>query len=147
VPTPGINNNQQFYTQLYRSSDLQMRRAAWRNEIIYSSPRFGMEAVGIGIVALFAYIATLNLGGIDQFLPVLGAFVLGAQKLLPAIQKAYASSMIAALYFAAILIIPVFLFLLGVMIIYHDSVFTIQNLLRLVFAIIVLDAMRNNGIK
>ena len=51
-----------------------------------------MEAVGIGIVALFAYSATLQLGGIEQYLPVLGAFVLGAQKLLPAIQKAYASS-------------------------------------------------------
>ena len=86
-----INNNQQFYTDLYRNSDLQMRRATWRNEMIYSSPRFGMEGVGISIVAIFAYLATLNLGGIDQFLPILGAFVLGAQKLLPAIQKAYAS--------------------------------------------------------
>ena len=86
-----INNNQQFYTELYRSSDLQMRRATWRNEMIYSSPRFGMEGVGISLVAIFAYSATLNLGGIDQFLPILGAFVLGAQKLLPAIQKAYAS--------------------------------------------------------
>jgi len=86
-----INNNQHFYTQLYSKSDLQMRRARWRNEMIYSSPRFGMEAVGIGIVALFSFTATLSLGGIDQFLPVLGAFVLGAQKLLPAIQKAYAS--------------------------------------------------------
>ena len=86
-----INNNQNFYTQLYQRSDLQMRKATWRNEIIYSSPRFGMEAIGIGIVAMFAYTATLNFGGIEKFLPVLGAFVLGAQKLLPAIQKAYAS--------------------------------------------------------
>ena len=86
-----INNNQHFYTKLYKKSDLQMRRASWRNEMIYSSPRFGMEAVGISIVAIFAFTATLNLGGIDQFLPVLGAFVLGAQKLLPAIQKGYSS--------------------------------------------------------
>ena len=62
-------------------------------------------------------------------------------------QKAYASSMIAAMYFASILMIPVFLFFVGVMIIYHESVFTIQNFLRLVFAIIVLDAMRNSGSK
>ena len=62
-------------------------------------------------------------------------------------QRSYYSSMVAGLYFAAIIMIPVFLFLLGVMIIYHDSVFTIQNLLRLVFAIIVLDAMRNSGSK
>jgi ATP-binding cassette subfamily B protein len=68
-----------------------MRKATWRNELIFSGPRFLMEAIGIGIVAIIAYLATLKLGGINQFLPVLGAFVLGAQKLLPAIQKAYAS--------------------------------------------------------
>jgi len=62
-------------------------------------------------------------------------------------QKAYASSMIAAMCFASILMIPVFLFFVGIMIIYHESVFTIQNCLRLVFAIIVLDAMRNSGSK
>jgi len=86
-----LNNNQQFYVDLYKNSDLQMRKATWRNEMIFSGPRFLMEAVGIGIVAIIAYLATLQLGGITQFLPVLGAFVLGAQKLLPAIQKAYAS--------------------------------------------------------
>ena len=62
-------------------------------------------------------------------------------------QKAYASSMVAALYFAAIIMIPVFLFLLGVSIIYYESIFTVKNLLRLVLAIIVLDAMRNSGSK
>ena len=62
-------------------------------------------------------------------------------------QRSYYSSMVAGLYFAVILMIPVFLFLIGVMIIYHESVFTIQNLLRLVLAIIVLDAMRNSGSK
>jgi ATP-binding cassette subfamily B protein len=86
-----LNSNQQFYVNLYKNSDLQMRKATWRNELIFSGPRFLMEAVGIGIVAIIAYLATLQLGGINQFLPVLGVFVLGAQKLLPAIQKAYAS--------------------------------------------------------
>jgi ATP-binding cassette subfamily B protein len=86
-----LNSNQQFYVNLYKNSDLQMRKATWRNELIFSGPRFLMEAIGIGIVAIIAYLATLKLGGINQFLPVLGAFVLGAQKLLPAIQKAYAS--------------------------------------------------------
>ena len=62
-------------------------------------------------------------------------------------QKAYASSMIAAMYIAAIIMIPVFLVLLGVMIIYNENVFTIQNLLRLVLVIIVFDAMRNSGSK
>ena len=62
-------------------------------------------------------------------------------------QRSYYSSMVAGLYFAIILMIPVFLFLLGVSIIFYESIFTVQNLLRLVLVIIVLDAMRNNGIK
>lgn len=86
-----INNTQQFYIQLYQNSDIQMRTASRKNEIIIASPRFGMEAIGIVIIALFAYVATLKLGGIAQFLPILGAFVLGAQRLLPAIQKGYGS--------------------------------------------------------
>tara|TARA_B100001287_G_scaffold62031_1_gene50115 strand:+ start:15953 stop:17671 length:1719 start_codon:yes stop_codon:yes gene_type:complete len=86
-----LNNNQLFYVKLYREADLIMRQATWRNEMIYSSPRFIMEASGIAIVALFAYFATLQFGGLNEFLPILGVFVLGAQKLLPAIQKAYAS--------------------------------------------------------
>ena len=60
-------------------------------------------------------------------------------------QKAYASSMIVAMIFALILIIPVILVLLAVIIFSDESIFTVQNLLRLVFAIIVLDAMRNSG--
>jgi hypothetical protein len=62
-------------------------------------------------------------------------------------QKAYASSMINAMIFSLIFFIPVFLVLLAVIISSDESIFTVQNLLRLVFAIIVLDAMRNNGSK
>lgn len=86
-----INNNQKFYIQDYKKSDLKMRQASWRNEIIASSPRFGMEAIGISIVSIFAYSATRTTGGIDQILPILGVFVLGAQRLLPLIQKTYGS--------------------------------------------------------
>ena len=86
-----IDNNQEFYTKIYQNADLEMRIASRKNDFIAQSPRFGMEAIGIAIIALFAYMATLNMGGVTQFIPMLGAFVLGAQRLLPAIQKAYAS--------------------------------------------------------
>ena len=62
-------------------------------------------------------------------------------------QKAYASSMINAMIFSLILFIPVFLVLLAVIISSDESIFTVQNLLKLVFVIIVLDAMRNSGSK
>ncbi len=62
-------------------------------------------------------------------------------------EKGYASSMVGGLLVSLIFIIPVFLVLLSVIIFSDESIFTVQNLLRLVFVIIVLDAMRNSGSK
>ena len=66
-------------------------------------------------------------------------------------EKGYASSMVAGLFVSLIFFIPVFLVLLAVIIfsiIFSDeNIFTVQSLLRLVFVIIVLDAMRNSGSK
>ena len=66
-------------------------------------------------------------------------------------EKGYASSMVGGLFVSLIFFIPVFLVLLSVIIfsiIFSDeSIFTVQNLLKLVFVIIVLDAMRNSGSK
>ena len=63
-------------------------------------------------------------------------------------EKGYASSMVGGLFVSLIFFIPVFLVLLAVIIfsiIFSDeSIFTVQNLLKLVFVIIVLDAMRNS---
>ena len=62
-------------------------------------------------------------------------------------EKGYASSMVGGLFVSLIFIIPVFFVLLAVIIFSDENIFTVQNLLRLVFAIIVLDAMRNSGSK
>ena len=62
-------------------------------------------------------------------------------------EKGYASSMVAGLFVSLMFFIPVFLVLLAVIIFSDENIFTVQNLLRLVFAIIVLDAMRNSGSK
>ena len=62
-------------------------------------------------------------------------------------EKGYASSMVGGLFVSLIFFIPVFLVLLSVIIFSDESIFTVQNLLKLVFVIIVLDAMRNSGSK
>ena len=62
-------------------------------------------------------------------------------------EKGYASSMIGGLFVSLMFFIPVFLVLLAVIIFSDESVFTIQNLLRIVFGIIVLDVIRNSGSK
>ena len=62
-------------------------------------------------------------------------------------EKGYTSSMVGGLFVSLMFFIPAFLVLLAVIIFSDESIFTVQNLLRLVFAIIVLDAMRNSGSK
>ena len=62
-------------------------------------------------------------------------------------EKGYASSMVGGLFVSLMFFIPLFLVLLAVIIFSDESVFTIQTLLRLVFVIIVLDAIRNSGSK
>jgi len=86
-----IDGSQQFYCKNYRNADLALRRASGNNQFINGSPRFIMEAVGMVIIALLAYIITQQNNGVSSAIPVLGALALGVQRLLPALQQAYAS--------------------------------------------------------
>ena len=52
-------------------------------------PRYVMESVGMALIALLAYVLSLEVGGISTALPVLGALAIGAQRLLPALQQVY----------------------------------------------------------
>jgi ATP-binding cassette subfamily B protein len=55
-----------------------------------------MEALGMSLLAFIAYGALVNTSDVSITLPVLGALALGAQRLIPSFQQAYASwSMIA----------------------------------------------------
>jgi ATP-binding cassette subfamily B protein len=86
-----IDNSQEFYSQIYRSADLPLRRASGNNAFIGGGPRFVLEAVGMTLIAVIAYIMSQKEGGIATAIPILGALALGAQRLLPALQQAYAS--------------------------------------------------------
>ena len=86
-----IDGTQQFYCKLYRNADLPLRRASGNNTFIGGSPRYAMEAIGMTLIAGLAYLMTQQEGGMVTAIPVLGALALGAQRLLPALQQAYAS--------------------------------------------------------
>ena len=86
-----IDGTQQFYCKLYRNADLPLRHASGNNQFISGSPKFAMEAIGMTLIAGFAYLMTQQEGGILTAIPVLGALALGAQRLLPALQLVYAS--------------------------------------------------------
>jgi ATP-binding cassette, subfamily B, bacterial PglK len=86
-----IDGTQQFYCRLYRNADLPLRRALGNNQFIGGSPRYLMEVIGMTLITGLAYLMTQQEGGMVVAIPVLGALALGAQRLLPALQQAYAS--------------------------------------------------------
>jgi len=86
-----IDGTQQLYCQLYRNSDLQLRRASGSTQFIVQSPRHVMESIGMILIAGIAYVMTKQQGGLVSAVPVLGALALGAQRLLPTLQQAYSS--------------------------------------------------------
>lgn len=86
-----LDGAQEVYSQVYRQADYPLRRAQGNNVFIAASPRFVVEAVGMGLIAALAYGLSRQSGGVAVALPVLGALALGAQRLLPALQLSYSA--------------------------------------------------------
>lgn len=86
-----LDGTQQVYCAIYRQADQQLRRAQANNHFLGQSPRYAMEALGMALIAAFAYGLSQQSGGIGTALPLLGALALGAQRLLPALQQTYAA--------------------------------------------------------
>lgn len=86
-----IGGTQATYCKIYRSADLSLRRARVNIHIIAGSPRFGIEALGIVLIVMLAYMLAVREDEFTNTIPVLGALALGAQKLLPVLQQAYAN--------------------------------------------------------
>ena len=86
-----IDGTQVEYCNIYRNADLPLRRAVANVQIISSSPRYGIEALGTVLFAVLAFTLAGREAGITSTIPVLGALALGAQRLLPVLQQAYSS--------------------------------------------------------
>jgi ATP-binding cassette, subfamily B, bacterial PglK len=84
-----IDGSQQFYTKLFRNADFKLRIAAGDNAFISGSPRFIIEALGLILIVIIAYLMTIN--GSTAAIPIIGAFALGAQRMLPAVQQAFSA--------------------------------------------------------
>jgi ATP-binding cassette subfamily B protein len=86
-----IDGTQATYCNIYRNADLPLRRAQANIQIIGSSPRYGIEALGMVLILALAYSLAGRSEGVSGAIPVLGALALGAQRLLPVLQQAYSS--------------------------------------------------------
>lgn len=86
-----IDRSQGAYCQIYLNADLPLRRAQGSINFIGASPRFIVEALGMILIAVVAYSLSLHSDGIAKSISILGVMALGAQRLLPLLQQAYAS--------------------------------------------------------
>ena len=86
-----IDGSQATYCHIYRNADLPLRRAQANNQFVSLSPRYGMEALGMLLLAGLVYSLAQQIDGVARAIPVLGALALGAQRLLPVMQQAYAA--------------------------------------------------------
>jgi ATP-binding cassette subfamily B protein len=86
-----IDGAQAAYCKTYLNADQPLRRAMANVQITNSSPRFGIEALGMVVIAVLAYVLGKRPEGITTAIPVIGAMVLGAQRLLPVMQLVYSS--------------------------------------------------------
>ena len=86
-----IDGTQATYCDIYRNADLPLRRANANIQILSSSPRYVIEALGVVLIASLALLLAGRPAGIVDAIPVLGALALGAQRMLPALQQLYSS--------------------------------------------------------
>ncbi len=86
-----IDGNQKIYCQMYRKSDYPLKRAQGENQFIAGSPRFVMESISMIFIAIFAYVLINQSNTIASVIPILGTFAIGAQRMLPVLQQAYAA--------------------------------------------------------
>ena len=86
-----IDGTQNTFCRIYQKSDFVLRRSYASSSFISVSPRFAVEALGMLLIALLAYIMAEQPNGVAKAVPILGALALAAQRLLPLMQQAYSS--------------------------------------------------------
>ena len=86
-----LNQAQNFYSKIFQNADLPVRNAMANSQFLAGCPKFAIEAFGMSIVAVLAYIMTTQDSNSLGAIPVLAAFAIGAQRILPALQQVYNS--------------------------------------------------------
>lgn len=86
-----IDGTQEVYCRIFRDAEVPLRRSQANVQLIGSSPRFLVEALGIAFIALLAYSLAARVQGVSSVVPKLGALAVGAQRMLPVLQQLYQS--------------------------------------------------------
>ena len=84
-----LDNSQDQITRTFARVDQRLRRAQASNTFLGGVPRYLIEAMGVFLIISLAWFLAAQAGGLIGALPILGALALGAQRLLPLLQRIY----------------------------------------------------------
>ena len=84
-----LDGIQSTYLQIYRQADRPQRQLQAKNGFLATFPRYALEAMGLVAIALLGGLLVSQRGSGTAVIPLLGAFALGSQRLLPALQQVY----------------------------------------------------------
>lgn len=84
-----LNNSQDAYLEVYRRADRPQRQLESKNLLLFTFPRYALEALGLVAIALLGGLLVLQRGSGAAVIPLLGALALGGQRLLPVLQQIY----------------------------------------------------------
>ena len=87
-----IDGNQSIFVKKYEAAVFPLQSASASNSVIAAIPRYGIESLGITLIASIAYLMFINApeqDGMTVAIPVLGTIALGAQRIFPLLQQIY----------------------------------------------------------
>jgi ATP-binding cassette subfamily B protein len=86
-----LDGTQTLFSEIFRKADMRVAMAAAKSGFVSRSPQIVIEMVGMLGIAVIAYALSFQSGGLASAVPILGAFALGARRLLPSVQQLYGS--------------------------------------------------------
>ena len=84
-----LDRSQPAFEREFERSANVFRRVSAINAFISMSPRILIEMIGMVLIGTYAWSLADSPGGLTAAIPMLGAFALGAQRLLPLLQQSY----------------------------------------------------------
>ena len=84
-----LDRSQPAFEREFEYSANVFRRVSSINAFISQSPRILIEMIGMALIGGYAWSLAGSPGGLTAAIPMLGAFALGAQRLLPLLQQSY----------------------------------------------------------
>ena len=91
-----ISGREDFYADRYKTPSQKMASAMAKISVLQETPQYAMQFIAFGggillCLALLGSAGSTDIGGLAEILPLLGAFALGAQRMIPEFSKFFAS--------------------------------------------------------